>query len=490
MRTSGASSLFQWLSVAATLAAVLLLAFEMVAYSRARAKMPPGLQVAGVPVGGLSREQALAQVINFYSSPLELLYGQSVILLKPAEVGFQLDTEAMLAAADQYRTDDPFWTGFWDYIWRTPGRVEVIPLRFTYSEPEVRRFLTDVAARYDQPASAARPIPGTLGFEAGAPGQSLDVDTSTQVVGAVLQQPANRRAALALTQGRTARPTFESLSALVKQHVADQGFAGLVDVVVVDLRSGAELHLILRGGNTIPGEPDVAFAAMDLMKIPLMVETYRQWDRPPTPEVARLLTETIALSGNDRANALLAGLGNGDGQAGAQNVSAALHALGLVNSFMAGPYGQSTAPAPITTPANQREDVNTAPDVLMQTTPTDLAFLLTAIYQCAARGNGTFALLFAARITRAECQQMLEALSQNRVGVLIEAGVPEGVRVAHKQGWIGDTNGDAAIVFTPGGDYVLSVFLWQPDSLPWETSSPLTADLRRAVYNYFNAPPR
>jgi hypothetical protein len=58
--------------------------------------------------------------------------------------------------------------------------------------------------------------------------------------------------------------------------------------------------------------------------------------------------------------------------------------------------------------------------------------------------------------------------------------------VAHKHGFTGDTHADAALVFSPGGDFVLVVFLYRPEWLEWEESAPLIADIATLTYNYFN----
>jgi hypothetical protein len=63
--------------------------------------------------------------------------------------------------------------------------------------------------------------------------------------------------------------------------------------------------------------------------------------------------------------------------------------------------------------------------------------------------------------------------------------------VAHKHGWTEsplDSLGDAGVVFSPAGDYVLSIFLWNGREMDWVPTSGLVADLSRAVYNYFNPP--
>ncbi len=47
---------------------------------------------------------------------------------------------------------------------------------------------------------------------------------------------------------------------------------------------------------------------------------------------------------------------------------------------------------------------------------------------------------------------------------------------------------DAAIVFTKGGDYVLSIFLYHPNQLIYDPANQLVSDLSRAAYNYYNLP--
>jgi hypothetical protein len=116
--------------------------------------------------------------------------------------------------------------------------------------------------------------------------------------------------------------------------------------------------------------------------------------------------------------------------------------------------------------------------------------LLGDIYAC-QEGGGTLLAVFPEEITPEECRSMLDLLAQNKLGYLIEAGVPEGTRVAHKHGWPSspfNMIGDAGIVFSPGGDYVLSMFLFNEPEMIWEPTSELMADLSRAVYSYFNPP--
>ena len=89
---------------------------------------------------------------------------------------------------------------------------------------------------------------------------------------------------------------------------------------------------------------------------------------------------------------------------------------------------------------------------------------------------------------------MINLLIRNRLPVLITAGLPEGTTIAHKHGWITETDGllhtisEDAIVYTPGGNYILTVYLWNKDQLLFDPANQLVADISRAVYNYFNQP--
>jgi beta-lactamase class A len=112
--------------------------------------------------------------------------------------------------------------------------------------------------------------------------------------------------------------------------------------------------------------------------------------------------------------------------------------------------------------------------------------LLAMVYYCARDGGGALIAAYGDQITQEECQELLSFMKLNHIGSLIEEGVPPDTQVAHKHGWIGDTHGDAGIVFSPAGDYVLVQYMFKTDWLEWEISSPLLADISRATYNYFN----
>jgi beta-lactamase class A len=74
------------------------------------------------------------------------------------------------------------------------------------------------------------------------------------------------------------------------------------------------------------------------------------------------------------------------------------------------------------------------------------------------------------------------------VPVLIAAGLPEGVSIAHKHGWVDDTRADAALIFTPGGDYVLVIYLYHPGWVDWDQTNSIMTRISQLLYAYFNPP--
>ena len=487
MRRRG-SNLQRWISIAFLLAAVSLFFFELIAYSRDRALLPDQLTIAGIPVGNTTQEEARERLLQTFSTPIELYYDDQRIHLVPANVGFRLDTDVMLAAAELERTEKSFWTGFWDFLWNRPGESVSIPLKAEYSASQLEGALQDIALRYDTPPESSQPIPGTPNFNPGTPGRVLDIGRGVELVGAVMQSATRRSVNLPIANEGPAKPTLDTLEILFKQVIEVADFDGLVVLYLTDLRTGETLHFGTQGGVDIGLDPDIAFSGASINKISILTAFYRFFDEPLDPESARWVEEMTSESGNDPSDWLMERI---DIQRGPLVVTETLQDLGFENTFIAGYYFPG---APILqiyrTPANQRFDINTDPDPYTQTTASDISMLLTDIYAC-SQGGGSLLARFPEELTTEECSRMLELLSANVLGTLIKGGVPEGTRVAHKHGWRSsplDMIGDAGIVFTPGGDYTLSIFLWNEREMIWEPTSRLVADLSRAAYNYFNPP--
>lgn len=473
---------------------MLLLIIQLVTYSRIRSNFSLGTVIAGVPVGGLDQQQAAERLTQAYSYPVEIHYGSAVIQIKPSVVGFDLGLETMLAVADQQRVNQAFWSAFWDYLWNRLPTPSEVPLRATFSEERLRTYLKDeVASRYDQPASAAQPVPGSTNFSAGTAGLTLDIDRAVTLIGDALRSPDARVVNLSVVQVSPPRPTLQNLQILLQQVIDASGFDGLTELYLMDLQTGQELNFAYQNGeNPTPG---IAFTAASTMKIPIMVSTFKRTAEPLPEDLANLMTLMIERSENDPADQLMEQVM--DPNLGPLELTQDMVDLGLPNTFLAG-YFYAGAPLlqRFSTPANQRVDVSTSPDAYNQTTPAEMGMLLSDIYQCSQNGGGTFAAVFPGKITQNECRQMINYLVLDKIGVLLQAGLPEGTQFAHKHGWVTDptdgvihTISDAGIVYSSGGNYILTVYVYHPTQVIWDQANVMVAKLSMAVYNYYNLAP-
>jgi hypothetical protein len=186
------------------------------------------MTIAGVRVGGVDPQIASQRVLQVYSTPIEVQYGDAIIHVDPSVVGFELNIDAMIAAADLARTGGSFWGGFWNYLWnRDPTPVEV-PLSSTIAEERLRAYLqNEISARYDEPPMPAQPIPGGTSFTPGAPGRVLDIERSIRLIEDTLRSPTNRVVVLSYGQSAATRPTIPNLEILLKQIITSAGFDGV-----------------------------------------------------------------------------------------------------------------------------------------------------------------------------------------------------------------------------------------------------------------------
>jgi len=491
--TRDSSFILRWACSFSSPAALVLTVIQLTAYSRARNNYPLGMTIAGVPVGGLEPSAAAQRLLQAYTSPIEIQYTGAIIHLEPATIGFQINTESMLAAADLQRTGSDFWSGFWDYLWNRDTASANIPLIANFSQERLRVYLqTEISPRYDQPAVSAMPIPGQTGFAPGAVGQELDIERAVTLIEDALRSPSSRIVALTSQRTSPARPSLDNLEILIEQITDLTPFDGVLGVYMLDLQNGQELHFGYDQNKEIGVQPDIPFTASSTIKIPVLVSVMKNLGPIPDKNVDALVLEMITKSENPATDALMNRIGDARGPL---VVSDEMKTLGLENTFIAG-YFYDGAPLldRFVTPANQRSDVVTSPDVYNQTTPSDIGALLADIYQCSQTGGGALVAAFPGKITQAACQQMIDYLKRDRIGVLIEAGIPEGTQIAHKHGWISGADGiiknisDAAIVYTPGGNYVFVIYAYHPVQAVWEPVSGMIALISQAVYNYYNLP--
>jgi beta-lactamase class A len=498
LRNRSSIPILRGISITILSIAIVLFIVSLIGYSRQRNNYPVGMTIAGVPVGGVEPQIASQRVLQVYSTPIEVQYGEAIIHVDPTVVGFEPNMETMMAAADLARTGGSFWGGFWNYLWsRDPDPVDV-PLSATIAEDRLIAYLqNEISSRYDEPPTPAQPVPGSTSFTPGAPGRVLDIERSVRLIEDTLRSPNNRVVVLSYQRSTASRPTMENLKILLQQNITVADYDGVMGVYLFDLQNGQEVHFAMDKGQEIPVNPDVAFTASSTVKIPIMVSYFIKYGESALNEQASSqILDMMSKSENPPADRLMESL---DALRGPLVVTENMRKIGLENTFLAGFFCSPESPCPllqrITTPANQRPDVFTDPDDFNQTTPSDIGMLLADIYQCAEAGGGALIAAFPDKMTSQICQQMISFLAADQIGVLLEAGVPEGTQVAHKHGWITEPSSgfiqnisDAGIIYSPGGNYVLAIYAYHPVQTVWDPVSALFAQMSQAVYNFYNIP--
>lgn len=480
-----------WLGLLALLCllgAGIFVALQLIQYSRSFDQLPSGLSLGGVPVGGLTEVEARQQVVAVYNSDIELRYRDAVIVLKPAAVNFEVNADAMLPQVASLRGTETFWLGLWDYLWLRPAISRDVELNATYSQASLRRILDDIAQRYDQPGNAPEPDPENLGFKPGAPGQALNIDPAIELIDVALRSPRaeDRVINLPLVEQTQVNPSFGTLHDLLIQDTQLWGFSGVISLYLADLQTGDELAFTLQGSEIVTGP--VAFSAMSTIKIPVALTYYLKSDTAPTEGIQLLLQRSLDESQNRDTDQLLRLVGDGDGYTGTRQLVEMLRTLGLDNTYLSGLLDVLGAVLePLPTPANTRTDIVLDPDPYNQTTATDMGSLTVMIYQC-SQAKGPLLLAFGGRITPTECQQLIQMMTENAVGPIFIPGGSGGAVVAHKHGWdsLPLTNaGDTALVFTPNGDYALTIFLHQSETILFDDANRIIGRLAQAIYNFY-----
>lgn len=447
---------------------------------RAMDKLPPSTVVAGVPVGGMTIQAAREAIDAHYLRPIAIYKGEErVAELLPAEAGFVIDTEAMVEAARaEWQSQEMSWR-YAEFVIGLSPKPITINLRARHDEAILRGELDLVADFVDSPAQGPQLLSDTGEILPGKAGIITDRQASLTRLRSTLYDPDNREIDLVLIEDPTPEWDIRVLQEAIENQLA--AFEGFSSVYVLDLQTGEEVRI----------NSDVAVSGLSILKIPIFIEAYRSIDGPLTEYQKELFVSTATASSNHSANLLLHIIAGEDNTyQGAQVLTDEMRRLGLVNTFMAIPYDAAVVPSrpgTYSTPANQRTDIDTRPDPTMQTTAEDIGYLLAMLYYC-AEGEGGLLAVYPGEISRDECQAIVDLMVENVEGNLIRFGVPEGVAVSHKHGWSFREHGDAGIVYSPGGDYVIYTLLAQPET-DWLSSDytfPIIREISRAVYNYFN----
>jgi beta-lactamase class A len=448
---------------------------------------PQGSVIADVRVSGLDKALAVERLSNVYATPILLILNGQRITVTPEALGFQIDVASLVETAANQVVHDNFWT----FIW---GGAEAdaidIPLDASLDEERTLAYLSaEIIPRYINSDAPARPIPGTTNFTSGSGGQRLNLDQALVAIQEALFSTNVRSVNLQTTQVEASSPTMETLQAFLQHNLDWVGFDDLAEIYLESLDGQVQLHFAVQSGQLVT--PDIAFSAASTIKIPIMISVLRRTSEPTPDAVLNLFQNMIVASDNPPGDTLMETYL--DPVRGPLIVSEDLAALGMENSFLAG-YFYLGAPVLqlFETKANTRTDIFLDPDIYNQTVPGEAGQLLSAIYACAYNSDGLLIETFGEEITPDECQLMIDVLAKNRIGALIEAGLPPQASIAHKHGWVRELDGllhtmsDVAIVFTPGGDYVLNIFIYDPVRLDFDRGNRLFARVSQTVYNFFN----
>lgn len=230
----------------------------------------------------------------------------------------------------------------------------------------------------------------------------------------------------------------------------------------------------LKTGSGYGVRPDEVFFSASTIKLPVMVAVYRridegklsyrdvfetreedwaagagwlQWNTPGAKTtVEDSLWLMITQSDNVATNALVRLVGGPD------YVNEVARSLGARHTTLYWKLSSERA---------------AVPDLDNRTTPRDMANMLAEIK--AGRAASDFA-----------CQEMLDLLRQNNLEYWVEAGVPEGVPVANKAGWLDTTYNDVGVIEYDERPYVLAVFTKYGPQKSGPGAAPLASTSRAA----------
>lgn len=452
---------------------------------------PADTELGGVPVGGLTAEESKLRVFSVYTLPFTIQTESRYFTIDPVEIGFTVDAEKLVKEGLAVCENRSLWQKFNQKIWNNREAFPVsAALSWDFHAETFRAFLqTELLPRYEIPAEPTYPLAGTTQFAAGKNGRRIDQAVFQDRLIDAFLSPTERLVELPFVEEKANPLTEEMLLYQLQRVLEEQNYTGLVELQTERLSDNKVIHFAYH--NLQPVQPGVAFTAASTMKIPILLSSLSRTDLPLSDLEQGWITYMLIYSENDPADRLMEQI---DFIRGPLVVTEDMQGkLGLENTFIAG-YFYLGAPLLdlYQTPANQRSDININADLYNQTTAADISSLLGMLYECEQRGSGPLVSDFGEDMTQEKCQLAVDILKQNRIGALIESGLPEGTPIAHKHGWSEEKDGlvhtfsDVGIVYAPENDFVLSIFIYSPNQLLFDTANLLTAQLSQVVYNFMN----
>lgn len=446
---------------------------------------PAGSRIAGVDVGGRNPDAAIKLVslgiaptqrrLPLTTDPASTTPETPAIV--PSDVGLALDVPALVAEAqtiaEQGKPVDLSWQPSVDDA-RLRSAIEALKPEF--DQVAATEIVTDEKA-----------ISTTFTFRA-RDGVALDVDATADLIRPLLLDRSSELTETVVLSTTAAQTRdLNELRSVLKEHATY--WKGIAGFYVYDMETGAEIGI---NENSV-------FSGASVMKVPIMIYVYSQLGKLSDKQ-REWMEGMIIDSDNIDANALLAAAAGGEGTEaalkGVNEMTEMLEGLGLEHTYQLIPYESGEwliqqSRLPKGGPAREGEAPYTAADPYVRTTPREMGQLFVMLAQC-TDGTGPLIEQFPDTIDESLCDEMLGWLERPHDEERMVAGIPRGVTVAHKGGWIDDMQSDVGIVNSPGGRYVAAIYIFRPDGYAtnaYATPSPYLGDFSHTIYSFFNPDP-
>ena len=446
-------------------------------------RFPAGSTIAGVDVSNRTPATAIKLVslgLNKWQRPVPLIASESADetpTILPYRVGLDPDVLQMVDQAEQQaRAGQAVKIDWTPEIDEARLRAEIEALAPTFEQTAASDIITDT----ESPTA-------TFTFRAQS-GVELDVDTTVALLTQALtdrSQPITETVALQIAPQQ--ERDLAQLKSVLEEHLTY--WKGVGGIYVQDLATGQSIGI---NENTV-------FSGASVMKVPIMIYVYSKLGK--LDERQREWMENVVVnSDNLDANALPAaaagGLGTEAALEGVNEMSVMLEGLGLEHTYQLIPYESGEwliqqSRLPQGGPKREGEAPYTAPDPYVRTTPREMGELFVMLANC-AEGKGPLIEKYGDTINESLCDEMIEWLERPHDQERMVAGIPAGVPVAHKGGWIDDMQSDVGIVSSPNGRYVAAIYIWRADGYVTNahaTPSPYLGDFSHTIYTFFNPVP-
>ncbi len=462
----------------------------------------PGVMIGAMDFRQVETADELAHRLRSQiEQPILVSFNQQREVLAPATIAFQLDMERILGETATYLEGDVFMRATFRRLLGLPEETYHVPIYYQFDREQTLVWLSDLDRRYRTAPQPSQLLPvnqdwllaqadgdvllSGLGFmaqpyphwtwQAGNPGIRVDVDASLQTLPQVFMNPGDRVWSLETLEERMTAPSLSLLGEALDTFTAD--FPGFASFYLQDLTTGEVTEF----------DSQVAFSGMSTLKLLIVMAVMRDIDGiAADPDLGQWIDLALGDSNNAAANILLFALGDGDTRRGAAVVTEFARALGLENTYMQSGYDDNIQLSALPTSANTQTAWDTKPDPNLQTTAADMGRTLAALYEC-THGRGMFVETFPAEIQPTECASILFYLTHNEFQELLWGGLPDSAQraIVHKHGFTHQDHSDVALIWGPAGPYVISLYLYRPVWLDWQTSNSTMYNVSRIAWRFY-----